>query len=439
MRAEGTRWRRGSAADLVAGTSPIPRARRPVHSSVVRALLALLALLPAPALACGQTTHVWVSMEAVRLLPDGPIADLVADPELYNILLNGTMFPDGGYAVSDDYGEMAHWEPLQQAYRAWIQEEYGGDFSSREAQQHVAFLLGLSSHGLSDEVFDSLFYERSRAYDPGNTNGGASLDTASDVLFARDVGGIPRPTSWAPFEVLAEVYRDRLGYDVSVDTLQSGHALLYTALAYTDWARTSEERLETFGGDYPWAAAHMDDPSMAGSPPRQAPIVVAYWQQIWERLHGDRTFDEPVIAMEPPPGSFDHPTDRTAVEARVQLTFGRGVDASTLGRVSVIEPDGAAFPAQIAHFYGDMSHAVLLRPQEDWAEDTEYTVVVEPGVVDYDGDASTTAFSGTFSTGPAPAADPPPSEPPATAACSAAPGSAFSPLMLLLAWRRRRC
>ena len=434
-----------SLAALHGGTGgPWGSVRRPTgRLRVVRPiLLAILLLLPAPALACGQTTHVWVSLEALQHLPEGPIADLLSDPELKNILVNGTMFPDGGYAVSDNYGEMAHWEPLQQAYLAWIRDEFGGVYDSLEAKQHIAFLLGMASHGMSDEVFDSLFYELSQAYDPGHDEVVTSLDTASDVTFAADVGGIPQPTSWAPFEVLASVYRDDLGYDVAVSTLESGHSFLYTALAFTDWARTSEERLETFTAEFPWAAARMNNADVPGSPPRQAPIVAAYWQEMWQRLNADLDFDEPVIAMEPPSGSFGHATDHAMVEARIQLTFGRGVDGATFDRITVADGDGELADVAVDHFYGDMSHAVLLRPQEDWRADTEYTVRVDAGLLNFDGEASTTAFEGSFSTAPAPV-DEVPDEVPEGAddegcECSAAPGAALSPLMFL-AWRRERC
>lgn len=398
-----------------------------------------LLLAPGSAWACGQTTHVWVSLEALHHLPDGPIADLLSDPELENILVNGTMFPDGGYAVSDSYGEMAHWEPLQQAYVGWIRDEFAGDFSSPEAKQHIAFLLGLASHGLSDEIFDSLFYERSRRYDPGHDEEVTSLDTGSDVTFAADVGGIPQPTSWAPFDVLAGIYRDQLGYEVAVETLQSGHGYLYTALAFVEWARTNEERIATFTAEFPWAAERMNNPAVPGSPPRQAPVVAAYWQQIWERLHEDLVWDDPVLAMEPPSGSFDHPLDHTTVEARIHLTFGRGADASTFDRIGVTDSSGAAFPVDVRHFYGDQSHTVLLHPQQDWADDTEYTVTVGAGLRNYDGEATTEAWVGTVSTGaePAPEVDPPDIDAPPPG-CSAAPGRTWTPLMIL-AWRRRRC
>ncbi|MBK9649614.1 MAG: hypothetical protein IPO67_31430 [Deltaproteobacteria bacterium] len=80
-------------------------------------LLGLLFLsFGAPALANGQTTHSWISVHALAHLPPGDLHDLLTREDLAPYLLNGTMFPDGGYAVGDDYGERAHWEPFQSAY-----------------------------------------------------------------------------------------------------------------------------------------------------------------------------------------------------------------------------------------------------------------------------------------------------------------------------------
>ena len=57
------------------------------------------------------------------------------------------MFPDVGYAVGDNYGEIAHWESFQAAYLEWIQDTYSRPWTT-EAKQHIAFLMGLGSHGL---------------------------------------------------------------------------------------------------------------------------------------------------------------------------------------------------------------------------------------------------------------------------------------------------
>ena len=113
-----------------------------------------------PALANGQSTHLWITEHALTHLPDGELKDIVSDPANRQMLRNGTMFPDGGYAVSDDYGEIAHWEGFQSAYREWIENNYPQPFSDAGAQ-HVAFLMGMASHGMADQVFDSLFMERS--------------------------------------------------------------------------------------------------------------------------------------------------------------------------------------------------------------------------------------------------------------------------------------
>ncbi len=404
----------------------------------VRLLLLIAALLlPTSAWACGQTTHVWISLEALQELPDGELRELLTDPANRDALVNGTMFPDGGYAVGDDYGEMAHWEPMQQALLAWVRDEYGPSYSSPEARLHVAFLMGMASHGMSDEVFDSLFYERSRAYDPGHDEEVTSLDTASDVTFAAEVGGIEAPELWAPFEAITSIFNDVLAYEVDEATIRQGQDQLYIALAFVDWARTNEERLETFTAEFPWGAAHMSDPTVPGSPPRQAPIIAGYWAEMWQRLHEDMAFDEPVLAIEPRDGSWEHPQDHSLVEARVQLTFGRGVTASSLGAIRVEGPEGEV-PLDVGHFYGDLSHTVLLRPQSDWAPDSEYRVTVDAGLTNFDGVATTEAFASTFHTGVEPAEEAAPSEPPAGCSVADVPHSRWISLPLLLLATRRR-
>ena len=67
-------------------------------------------LLLSVALGNGQTTHVWITRHGLEHLPDGELKQLLIDNERQ--LLNGTMFPDGGYAFSPQhpYAETAHWE-----------------------------------------------------------------------------------------------------------------------------------------------------------------------------------------------------------------------------------------------------------------------------------------------------------------------------------------
>jgi hypothetical protein len=362
-------------------------------------LLACLVLAaPTASWACGQTTHVWVTLAALDELPAGELRDLLTDPAVRDAIVNGTMFPDGGYPIGDAYAELAHWEPFQQRYLAWIRDEYGPDFDTPEARSHVAFLMGLGSHGMSDENFDSLFYERSRAHDPGHDEQVTGLDTASDVFFAAAVGG-----------VLQQIYRDAHDYEVTVGRLQEGHGYLFTALAYVEWARDVDERVQTMTAEFPWAQRWMTDPDVPGAPPRQAGVVAAYWGELWERLHDRLAWENPVVAWEPPHSTEGEPTLAGTPEAAVQITFGRGLLAETLDRVRIVDPDGAVVPMQIRHFYGDKSHAVVLRPEQDWSPGVEYRLQLAPGLRNLDGAETKVAWERAFyAVSPEPVPEPSP-------------------------------
>ena len=403
----------------------------------MRALLPLLALLlPTAALANGQTTHVWITEQALEVMSDGELSALLSRPELRPWVLSGAMFPDGGYAVSHAYGEAAHWEPFQQAYLAWIRDSFAPDYASEEAAPHVAFLMGLVSHGIADEVFDSRFMELSRVHDPGwQDEDNAGLDTASDVLLAYAVGGIDPPEEAVPYEVLAGIFVDELGIDVDAGTLESGQSLLFTALAYVEWARTTDERVTYFGDLYPFTRDHIVDPAVHGSPPQEAIAVAACWQATWDRLL-ERPFDAPVVEVLPTAGSFGHPLDASLVEARLFATFGRGIEvASMADSVRVEQADGTPVAVDFGLHYGEHSHALVGRPQQDWAADTDYVLEVGPGLTSRDGHVFEGTWTTTFSTRAPPVEE---EEPPPDCQCSAAPTRAGLALLLLVPLALRR-
>ena len=258
--------------------------------------------------------------------------------------------------------------------------------------------MGMGSHGMADEVFDSLFMERSRLYDPGWQDPDiAALDTASDVLLAHQVGGVAPASSWLPAETISGIFRDALAYDVSVDTLERGQLLLYVALGAVDALAQNDERLATFGVGYPWTLEHLLDEETPGSPLHEASVVAGYWEDLWRRLNGEGSLG-PVIDFVPGDASYEHERDATTVEARLALNFARGVRAETLGAVSVEDSEGGVVDTDVGLFYGDRSHAVLLRPQVDWASDSTYTVFVRDGLMDHDGAVFSGEWEATFST-----------------------------------------
>ena len=116
-------------------------------------LIAALLLAPSFASANGNVSHQWVTQAAAEQTPaEGSLRDLVGDEALREILHTGTMYPDWGYTPGAsteerEAGESSHWEPVQDGYRQWIMENYAPPWSD-EARQHLAFYLGLSSHGM---------------------------------------------------------------------------------------------------------------------------------------------------------------------------------------------------------------------------------------------------------------------------------------------------
>ena len=68
--------------------------------------VAVLSWAPATARANGGNAHFWISLEATEHLSEGPLKELLVAPEHQIMLLNGSVFPDGGYVMDDDYGEL---------------------------------------------------------------------------------------------------------------------------------------------------------------------------------------------------------------------------------------------------------------------------------------------------------------------------------------------
>ena len=372
-------------------------------------LAALALVLPASAWANGQTTHVWIAEEALRSLEAGELKSLLSSPELRDPLLNGAMFPDGGYAVSDHYGELAHWEPFQQAYLQWIRGTFPPPWDEGDAAPHVAFLMGLAAHGLADEVFDSLFMERSRVYDPGWDGGTSNLDTASDVLFAAQIGGITPPESWLPVEAVLPIFNEQLGHTVALETIEAGHNLLFSALAYTEWGRTNDERLATFGLEFPWTEDWINDAEIPGGPRREAAVIARYWEDLWSRLHLPEEWTAPVLEMVGE-DTWNHARESELIEARIHLSFGRGIDAASLALVRAHDSEGRELAIDVHHHYGQWSHAVHVIPEADWPEDERISVSAPAGLLNYDGVESSEVWEASFSTGPEPLSEELPSD-----------------------------
>lgn len=419
------------------------------------------------AAANGNNTHTWITLRAVEHLPDGSLKSMLMDPAYQVMLLNGAMFPDGGYVIEDDYGELAHWEPFQAAYRDWIARTYDKPYYHGEAGEHVAFLFGMLSHGMADQVFDSQFMAIARVYDAENWSDTLldSFDTATDVMLVADTGQDLEFEPWVPADVIAQVFADDLGYTIDAGALITAQDLLHrVVLSYPrETGLGNPERVAEYRAQYPWASEYLMDPYVQGSPPCEAVAVAAYWQSVWFQLH-DEPGPDLVVATVPGDGGAGHPTDSTLVESQLIVVFGEGMDTATVNTdtVKVTGPGGAEHDVRVRFHYGEQTNALRIEPMADWAADTEYTVTLLPGIESMAGTALAEPYAFSFTTAargddavlpctdPTPylrepdVGEPPPppdDDPPASTddgGCRAAAGASWpAALLLLLAtWSR---
>jgi hypothetical protein len=349
------------------------------------------------------------------------------------------MFPDGGYAVGDDYGEMAHWEPFQDRYLAWIRENYQPPWND-EAATHIAFLLGMASHGMADQVYDSTFMEGSKAAnDPGWTSGcdalDCSFDTATDILWAHLNGPQVDPERWIPESQFVELYK-QAGHETPVETMLKGSNLVGTAITLVGLGGPDQSLYDQGEANYPWVFPRMNNPER-GAPRNIAVVVEAYWHILWERLNGGTWTGTPVMATMPPDGSYGLIRDHNDVGARLGVVFSRGLRKSELkaDSFSLVDSKGNAHPFDVDLFYGESSHVVNIHPKADFAENETYTLTVAAGITALDGTQSTEPFSFSVHTSPPPV---PPEQPKEKdGGCSSAPIAWFA-LLVPAVWRVRR-
>ena len=400
-------------------------------------LVAIIALLrAAPALACGNVTHAWISLAARDALPEGSLKAALSTPEGEQGLRNGTMFPDGGYALGDRYGEMAHWPPMHDALMADLKNRYGADFSAPEAARHLGFLFGQVSHGLADELYDVTLQERSKRLDPGWATCEeqlCSFDTATDFLWALETGPQPDPQRFIP-DVMPSLFLTSNRYDVTAARLQEGSDQVGKGMWLVSTTCTDTRLQEKNAEMYPLPYAEMT--TATGGPHDIAPAVTAFWQALWGRMGGGEWIVSPVVTTRPLEGTSGHPTKAGDPASRILIVSGRGLKRSALTPDSVRLTDGtgANHPFTLKLMYGNQaSHTLYLEPDEDLRDGETYTVELMPGLVSYDGAVSTAGHRFSFIAGKAPEAPAPPKQ----AGCASA-GFVSLAMLLPLALRRRR-
>lgn len=340
-------------------------------------LAAILTLAPAN----GLTTHTWITLRAVDLLPEGELATLLRKPELRDYLVSGTIFPDGGYAVSDGYGELAHWEPFQIGFLERIRTDFPAPFSP-EAEKHIAFYFGLASHGMADQIFDSLYMQRAHEYDRESDWAMKSMDEATDVVWASLHGAQVVPPRWVPTEMFIDLFNRTGAHTVDAETMLRGQNLAGFAVAVVGMLAADRQAVADYKEQFPWATSHLDDERVPGRPEMEAEIIAEYWQRQWARLRGTIEGESLVLRTIPSDGSKGLGRAVMSVESRISIAFARRFRSAdvTAQAFRIEDSSGRAIDFEPWLFYGDNSHVVHLVPGVELAADEVYTVTVNAGL-----------------------------------------------------------
>ncbi|WP_426572515.1 DUF4214 domain-containing protein [Aquihabitans sp. McL0605] len=272
----------------------------PVTSRVLAAVLvaaaafAGLAAIPAQrADAAGVTTHAWMAAEAI---------DQVTSPQL-KALLNGNAayvragahFPDSGYALTNKYGEEAHWQRFHDAYLAQILTHTEcTDLAAVHGPcaPEIAFLMGMSAHGIGDQVWDWLFEpyvaDLGEYYTPSDLAGYANeggAETQMDLAAIADHG---QPTT-APVafpshpDILAAFAS--IGF-TAVDDSQLNLGQIAMSVVHQVEAGWAPTHIDALHQAMPWTSHNLV--TAPGGVDFAATAIAGVWNALWGKLNGSQ-------------------------------------------------------------------------------------------------------------------------------------------------------
>jgi hypothetical protein len=366
--------------------------------------LALPLSSPSSARANGAYSHIHISQLAVSELPPGPIRDLLEDPLYAPMYEAGSMFPDSGYAVSHAYGEEAHWPPFVRAYQEWLTETYQGDFSSPEAKERLAFFLGLASHGVADQTYDTMMLARSEEVD-GPV---AEVDTEADYFLIIDQNVLLYTEAWAPYAPLPSIFADSVVYGADPAVSSVDESTLQDGMGRMGFVIFVQRRAAYNGylhawNTYPWLGTHIYNPDAAGSLPHLAKLVAKSWQALYRRVQGVSSMDtDLVVATVPEDGAMNFPVDPAESRTLTQLgvVFGYGIKRDQLRPLMrLVDERGDTVPTTFHTPYNtNIAFFAMLRPSQALEHNHQYRVEVSAGVENLAGESASVPYTYTFRT-----------------------------------------
>jgi len=324
--------------------------------------------------------HIHVTGWAIENLEHPELVSLFSNPEVKNAALFGAAFTDSGYfpflettsQYSHIYSEYTHWEPFVQDYIIWMQLHDPPPFDSLESQKRVAFLMGAASHGLQDEIFDSLFLQRAGEED-GSDQG--NLDPACDGFLAQDGELRFFPAEDIPFAPLLDIYA-ALDEEIDAEIIQDSVALMVGLYVNEESGRDTAEQLATlYGEGLDWSRSNYLNPEIPGSLQSEIYPSMYYMNSIWKRLHQEFDPKDLLISTFPEKTRTLNSIEAESIGSWSTAIFGQGVQAGSI-EIQMQSIVGSPVPISFngTQWGADWTRLVRIYPQQDLHYDQQYLV-----------------------------------------------------------------
>ncbi|MEC7985404.1 MAG: hypothetical protein VX278_09585 [Myxococcota bacterium] len=340
---------------------------------------------PPTAYAHGIWGHIHVTGWAIENLPPGELRDFYADPEVFNAALFGSAFTDSGLfplagslaEKSEEYAEHTHWEPFVTKFIEWIQINDPPPWNTPASRKRVAFLMGAASHGLQDEIFDSLFLHQTEENDE---QGQSVVDPASDGFLAADGHIRFYPEPYIPMDALLILYQD-LHHEITEDVIQTSVDMMIGLYINPD---TGPDVAMSLGLQHeenlPWTRTHYLDPTVPGSLRSEIIPTMRYMEAIWKRLHQEFEAQDLVIATFPERPRRLRSEEHQKTDSWVSFMFGAGVNIETLSaRWTDTQGQDVPFSLRGTRWGQQWTRIVRLQPAVDLHRGGWYHITLSQG------------------------------------------------------------
>jgi hypothetical protein len=410
--------------------------RRWIRTLAVMVVGAAVAVLgpAAPAGAAGITTHAWMALDAIPKVSDPDLKALLDAQRDY--VRAGAAFPDSGYVLTNQYGEEAHWQRFHDAYLLKVLER--GDCGPLTAPKgpcaaSIAFWLGMTGHGMGDQVWDWLYEPNSpdldEYYNPpdfGSFGGVGGQELTMDLVAIAVHGRSTEPLVAIPDRASILAAFAAVGFTaVDNSALDLGWAGMRVAqLGEAAWAPTHIHDLREA---MPWMSNNLVEGP--GGVEFAATAIAGHYDAMWDRLL-QRDVTTSISVTYPAPGQRRVPASgwerdmlpgsnpgRGGARNRIAavMTLARPYTPTTVpggvtdelpaGAMVLEERDTAApvankpgWPRTVPYGSSSGAHLIDFQPAEDLAPCTWYRASVTESLLDYAGQP-VTPYSWDFRTG----------------------------------------